>query len=75
MEAARDLAEEHVFLVRPDTVLDTFDRIVRAWQKIRSLGPDTLDVAGAAEIFRAEGALPTQWLLVLRQDPMRATLP
>jgi hypothetical protein len=71
LDNARNFAEEHVFLVRPATVLDTFDRIVRAWQNLRSRGLSTVDIAGAAEIFRAEGALPTQWLPALRELPLR----
>lgn len=74
LDSARNLAEEHVFLVRPETVVDTFDRVVRAWQKLRSRGLSAVDTAGAAEIFRSEGALPTQWLPVLRELPLRPQL-
>jgi hypothetical protein len=71
LPSAQKLAEGHVFLVRPDSVLELFDRIVRAWHTLRSRDLSSLDAAGAAEIFRAEGALPTQWLPTLRTDPLR----
>ncbi len=68
---ARNLAEGHVFLTRPKTVLDVFENIVRAWRKFRSRGLSTLDTASAAEIFRSENALPTQWLQALCTSPLR----
>ncbi|WP_159929014.1 MULTISPECIES: hypothetical protein [Nocardia] len=71
LDSARNLAEEHVFLVRPDTALDLFDKIVRAWHKLRSRDLSAVDTVGAAEIFHSEGALPTQWLPALREFPLR----
>jgi hypothetical protein len=71
LPSARNVAEEHVFLVRPQEVLDVFDRVVRAWQKLRGRGLPAVDAAGTAEIFRSEGALPTQWLPALRDFPLR----
>ncbi len=75
LPSARNVAEEHVFLVRPQKVLDVFDRVVRAWQKLRGRGVPAVDAAGAAEIFRSEGALPTQWLPALRDCPLRPPQP
>jgi hypothetical protein len=75
LPSAQNLAEGHVFLVRPESVLEMFDRILRAWQKLRSRGLSSLDVASAAEIFRAEDALPTQWLPTLRTSPLRPPRP
>lgn len=74
MDNARNLAEGHVFLVRPDVVMDLFDRIVRAWQVLRSRGLSSVDPGTAAEIFRSEGALPTQWLSAIRESPLRRVL-
>ncbi|MFD3430708.1 DEAD/DEAH box helicase [Nocardia fluminea] len=73
MDSARNLAEGHVFLVRPDAVADLFDRIVRAWLVLRSRGLSSVDSSAAAEIFRSEGALPSQWLHVIRESPLRQT--
>ncbi|OJY48109.1 helicase C-terminal domain-containing protein [Pseudonocardia sp. 73-21] len=75
LPSAEKLAEGHVFLVRPETVFEMFDRIVRAWHTLRSRGLSSLDAASAAEIFRAEGALPTQWLPTLRTSPLRPPQP
>jgi hypothetical protein len=71
-DSARNVAEGHVYLVRPSEVLDVFDRLVRAWQTARARGLSTLSVDDAAEIFRAEGALPTEWLPQLRTQPLVA---
>lgn len=62
--AASFVAEDHLWLLRPDQVLDLHDKIVRAWRRVRSLNnPDRRTIA---EIFRAERALPTQWIVDIR---------
>lgn len=71
LDSARNLAEGHVYLARPEVLLDTFDRIVRAWRNLRSRGLPVVDSIGAAAIFRAEGALPTQWLQILQAHSFR----
>lgn len=46
-----------------------FDRITRAWQALGGRGLSSVDTATAAEIFRVEGALPTQWLPASPRNP------
>jgi hypothetical protein len=70
LDSARNLAEGHVYLVRPPVVLDLFDRVVRAWRTLRSRDTKKIDVATAAAIFQSEAALPTQWLPQFRSDPV-----
>ncbi|MFF7452884.1 DEAD/DEAH box helicase [Kitasatospora sp. NPDC008115] len=69
--SAQAVAEPHVYLVRPTEVLDLFDRLNRAWKVIRSRGLSTLSVHSVAAIFRAEQALPSQWLPDLRRQPLK----
>jgi hypothetical protein len=65
------VAEAHVHRVRPATVLDLFDRVVRAWRALRARGgvPTPQDAHGA---LAAEGALPSTWLPQLCTDPLRS---
>lgn len=72
---ARACAEEHVFLVRQSQVIELVDRVVRAWNTLRTRDLSTLSPADAAMIFWAEEALPTQWLSALRTNPIRQGLP
>jgi hypothetical protein len=69
--SAHAVAEGHVYLVRPGEVLDTFDRLVRAWRTARSRDIGTLAITDLVAIFRAEDALPSQWLPRLRSSPLR----
>lgn len=72
--AAHAVAEDHVHLVRRDDVLDLFDRTVRAWRTARTRDLEVLSTTDLAVIFRAEEALPSQWLPRLRSHPLhRAT--
>ncbi|WP_328403397.1 hypothetical protein OHS70_32560 [Streptomyces sp. NBC_00390] len=71
MPAARMLAENYVFLVRPPAVLEVFDRMVRAWRSARARTITVLSIAELAEIFRAEDALPSQWLPLLEAIPVK----
>ncbi len=69
--SAHAVAEDHVYLVRPDPVVDLFDRLVRAWRTARTRDLTTLSATDLAVIFAAEGALPSQWLPRLRTQPLR----
>ncbi|MEU9939054.1 DEAD/DEAH box helicase [Streptomyces lavendulae] len=71
MPAARALAEESLFHVGPGQVLDVFDRLLRAWRTARGRVISSLTPAELAEVFRAEKALPSQWLPMLRMAPIR----
>ncbi|MGW1536689.1 DEAD/DEAH box helicase [Streptomyces aureus] len=71
LPAARMLAEDYVYLVPPTTVLEIFNRLVRAWRTARSRTISTLPLTTLAEIFQAENALPSQWLPLLQTDPLR----
>ncbi|MER5347118.1 hypothetical protein ABT030_43935 [Streptomyces mirabilis] len=71
LPAARMLAEDYVFLVRPPTVLQIFDRLVRAWRAARGRTITALPIPELAEIFRAEEALPSQWLPLLKKSPLK----
>ncbi|MCX4673574.1 hypothetical protein OG453_44265 [Streptomyces sp. NBC_01381] len=73
--SARALAEPHVYLVHPGDVLTLFDKIIRAWTAARALGLANLSVPELATLFRAEGALPTQWLPTLRTQPLHQRTP
>lgn len=69
--SAQAVAERHVYLVRPDQVIDLFDRLVRAWRTARNRNLETLLPTDLAAIFADEGALPTQWLPKLRTEPLQ----
>ncbi|WPP32274.1 DEAD/DEAH box helicase [Streptomyces sp. CL7] len=71
MPAARMLADDHLYLVRPPSVLDVFDRLVRAWRSARARTITVLSTAELADIFRAENALPSQWLPLLKAAPIK----
>ncbi|MET9759917.1 DEAD/DEAH box helicase [Streptomyces sp. NPDC006372] len=75
LPAARMLAEDYVYLVRPPTILEIFDRLVRAWRTARSRTISTLSPASLAEIFQAEDALPSQWLPLLQSSPLKQQSP
>ncbi|MEV6048804.1 DEAD/DEAH box helicase [Streptomyces xanthochromogenes] len=75
LSAARMLAEDNIYLVRPHTVLEIFDRLVRAWRTARSRTISTLPLAALAEIFQAEDALPSQWLPLLQASPLKQQAP
>jgi hypothetical protein len=65
------VAEDHLHLVRPEEVVDLFDRLVRAWRAARARDLATLSVTDLTAIFAAEGALPSQWLRRLRSRPLQ----
>jgi len=70
--AARALAESHVYTLRPSDVIDLFDRLVRAWRKIRARGDSvTADTVNA--MLSDEHALPTHWLPTLTREPLAQT--
>ncbi|MFE7352478.1 DEAD/DEAH box helicase [Streptomyces sp. NPDC057543] len=71
MPEARALAEEHLYLVGPEQVLDVFDRLLRAWRSARGRIISSLTATELAEIFQTEKALPSQWLPLLRKAPIR----
>ncbi|MET8292298.1 hypothetical protein ABZV80_45495 [Streptomyces sp. NPDC005132] len=75
MPAARMLAADYLYLVRPPMVLEIFDRLVRAWRTARGRTISTLSPTALAEIFQAEGALPSQWLPLLQADQLRQPTP
>lgn len=68
---AHTVAEDHVYLVRPAEVLDLYDRLVRAWRTARVGRLTDLSPSELADIFRREGALPSQWLPKLRINPLQ----
>ena len=67
--AAKALAEDHVFLVRPPDVVDVFDRLVRAWRTLRARG-EAITVEDVLTALNAERALPSRWLAELTQVPL-----
>jgi hypothetical protein len=69
--SAHAVAESHVYLLRPDDVVDLFDRVVRAWRTARTRDLDSLTPTELAAIFQAESALPSQWLPKLRTEPLQ----
>lgn len=71
MAAARMLADDQVYLVRPPTVLEFLDRLIRAWRTARARTITVLSTAELADIFRAEQALPSQWLPLLETTPIK----
>ncbi|MBA8963896.1 hypothetical protein JOJ86_005868 [Rhodococcus percolatus] len=71
LQSARNVADAHVYLVRPNQVLELFDRLVRAWQNVRARDLTSMNIEEVAAIFRAEEVLPTQWLPRLRTQPLR----
>ncbi|WP_460545878.1 DEAD/DEAH box helicase [Glycomyces halotolerans] len=68
------IAEAHVHLVSPELVFGIADDAVRAWKKLRGVGPgvpvETLRPE-AARILWDQNVLPTQILERLTQDPVR----
>ncbi|AOW90899.1 hypothetical protein BC342_35160 [Streptomyces olivaceus] len=71
LPAARMIAAEHLHLIGPPAVLEVLDRLVRAWRTARARNIPALSPADLAEIFRAEDALPTQWLPLLQASPIK----
>ncbi|GAA5215968.1 DEAD/DEAH box helicase [Streptomyces thinghirensis] len=71
MAAARMLAGDETYLVRPPTVLEVFDRLIRSWRTARARTITVLSPAELADIFRAEQALPSQWLPLLKATPVK----
>ncbi|WP_189779883.1 hypothetical protein [Streptomyces tauricus] len=71
MAAARMLANDETYLVRPPTVLEVFDRLIRSWRTARARTITVLSIAELADIFRAEQALPSQWLPLLKSAPVK----
>ncbi|MFE4961054.1 DEAD/DEAH box helicase [Streptomyces sp. NPDC056653] len=71
MPEARALAEEQLYLVGPQPVLEIFDRLLRAWRTARGRSISSLTPLELAEIFKAEKALPSQWMPLLRTAPVR----
>ncbi|MDH6700445.1 DEAD/DEAH box helicase [Streptomyces sp. MAA16] len=69
--SAHAVAESHVHLVRPQEVLEIFDRLVRAWRTARTRDLTSLAVPDLITIFKSEGALPSQWLPRLRTQPIQ----
>lgn len=67
---ATAVAEEHVYLVRPGHVIDLYDRAIRAWRSLRANGGREPSLEQVLDIFAAEGALPSQWLAGLTQQPL-----
>ncbi|MEO6703264.1 MAG: DEAD/DEAH box helicase, partial [Jatrophihabitantaceae bacterium] len=62
--AASLVAEDHLWLLRPEQVLELHDKIIRAWRRLHSLNNPTPHTA--ADILRDEQALPSQWIPRLR---------
>lgn len=60
--AAHSIAETHTYLVRPDFVLDLFDRLIRSWRTLRARGANSLSPEDALVILRSHEALPSMWL-------------
>ncbi|GHC34496.1 hypothetical protein ACFVGP_03700 [Streptomyces rochei] len=71
MAASRMLAKHETNLVRPPTVLEVFDRLIRSWRIARARTITVLSPAELADIFRAEQALPSQWLPLLKATPFK----
>lgn len=69
--SAHAVAESHVYLVRPNEVVDLFDRLVRAWRTARTRNLESLQPTDLVALFCAEGALPSQWLPRLRTQPLQ----
>lgn len=69
--SAKALAEDHVFGVQPAQILDLFNRTVRAWRKLRTMGstPTHDDVAA---LFAEHRCLPSQWLTDLTTQPLKS---
>jgi hypothetical protein len=68
------VAEENVFRVTPEFVLELFDRVVRAWRTLRAQN----SVPSVAEIHAAlssDAALPSQWLPEALLDPIARAEP
>ncbi|WSQ15203.1 hypothetical protein OG604_50140 [Streptomyces sp. NBC_01231] len=75
MPAARMIAADHLYLVRPLAVLTIFDRLVRAWRTARARTIATLSTTELADIFQTEEALPSQWLPLLQAQPLKQRTP
>lgn len=69
--SARAVAEDHLYKVVPEDVSQLFDRLARAWRSARSRSIATLTAEELADIFKAEGALPTQWMPRLQSQHLR----
>ncbi|MGW2134220.1 hypothetical protein, partial [Streptomyces coelicoflavus] len=66
MAAARMLAGDETYRVRPPTVLEVFDRLIRSRRTARARTITVLSPAELADIFQADQALPSLWLPLLK---------
>lgn len=60
--AAHSIAEGHTYLVRPDFVLNLFDRLIRVWRALRARGVSSLAPEDVIAILRSHEALPSIWV-------------
>lgn len=60
------LAGDETYLVRPPTALEVFDRLIRSRRTARARTITVLSPAELADIFRADQALPSLWLPLLK---------
>lgn len=56
------IAEDHVYLVRPHQVLELFEAAVRAWQKLRAQGTQTVQIHDVVTEFGRQKVLPSLWI-------------
>ncbi|WBQ05043.1 DEAD/DEAH box helicase [Kribbella sp. CA-293567] len=70
--AAISVAEDSVYLVRSDVVLDVYDRLIRAWNILRARGLATLTEDDVFTALSTEGALPSVWIAEFCKSPMAA---
>ncbi len=72
--AAHSVAEAHTYLVRPDFVLDLFDRLIRAWRTLRTRGAHSLTPEDALVILRSHDALPSTWIPQAMKEALAPSL-
>jgi hypothetical protein len=70
--AARLVADDNVFLLTPDFVAELHSRLVRAWRAVRALKSANPPMNSMLNAFRAEQALPTQWIARAKGSRLQA---
>ena len=66
--ASRAVAEAHVFVTTPETMLELFDRSVKVWRTLRARGANTLTEEDVLAVLQREDLLPTQWIKLMQKE-------
>jgi hypothetical protein len=69
--SARAIAEDHVYLVTPQQVLEVFDALTKAWHALRARGSNVIAATDVLNALKDASALPSLWIPKLRKNPVK----